>query len=97
MSDSHNNEQTTSRWLSANQIRKQQGCSYKFVIQAMNSGELPFEQRGRVRKSRDIDVIEWEEKRLANQASKINRAPVQYNRPFRSIPHDWGMGAFYNG
>jgi hypothetical protein len=52
------------RWLTTEQIRKQQRCGRQTVLKAMDSGELPFEQRGRVRYARVVDVIRWEEKRL---------------------------------
>ena len=35
----------------------------------MLSGELPYEQRGRIRYARECDVIAWEQKRL-------NRGPA---------------------
>ena len=35
------------------------------VIAAMLSGELPFEQRGRIRYARVSDVVAWEDSRLA--------------------------------
>jgi len=34
------------------------------VMDAMNRGELPFEQRGRIRYARLSDVLLWEERRL---------------------------------
>ena len=52
------------RWLSAEQIRKQQRCRRAVVITAMESGALPFEQRGRVRYARVCDVQAWEQARL---------------------------------
>ena len=52
------------RWLSVNQIRKQQRCRRSAVIAAMESGALPFEQRGRVRYARVCDVQAWEQARL---------------------------------
>lgn len=38
------------------------------VIAAMESGELPFERRGRIRYARLSDVLLWEERRLAGEA-----------------------------
>lgn len=52
------------RWLSLNQIHKMQRCRREAVIEAMQRGELPFEQRGRIRYARLSDVIAWEERRL---------------------------------
>ncbi len=52
------------RWLSTEQIRKQQRMRRQTVITAMLAGELPYEQRGRIRYARDCDVRAWEEKRL---------------------------------
>lgn len=52
------------RWLSVNQIRRQQRMRREAVLAAMASGELPFEQRGRIRYARECDVIAWEQKRL---------------------------------
>ena len=53
-----------SRWLSVEQIRKQQRTRRERVIEAMELGELPYEQRGRIRYARECDVKAWEEKRL---------------------------------
>ena len=53
-----------SRWLSVEQIRKQQRCRRSVVITAMDSGELPYEQRGRIRYARICDVQAWEQARL---------------------------------
>ena len=52
------------RWLSVNQIRKEQRMRRETVLAAMLSGELPFEQRGRIRYARITDVRAWETKRL---------------------------------
>ena len=52
------------RWLSVDQIRRLQRMRRETVIEAMLSGELPFEQRGRIRYARLTDVIAWEERRL---------------------------------
>jgi len=53
-----------SRWLSLEQIRKQQRCRRSVVIAAMESGELPYERRGRIRYARVCDVEAWEQSRL---------------------------------
>lgn len=58
-------EQTFSRWLTVNEIRKMQRMRRETVLEAMESGELPFEQRGRIRYARLSDVLLWEERRLA--------------------------------
>lgn len=54
------------RWLSVEQIRKQQRMRRETVVAAMLSGELPYEQRGRIRYARMSDVKAWEERRLVN-------------------------------
>ncbi|HCT43820.1 MAG: hypothetical protein CMJ35_02420 [Phycisphaerae bacterium] len=59
------------RWLSVNQIRKMQRCRRETVKLAMDSGELPFEQRGRIRYSRLSDVIRWEERRLQPDSEPV--------------------------
>lgn len=58
-----------SRWLSLEQIRKQQRMRRDRVIEAMESGELPYEQRGRIRYARECDVQAWEETRLRRSPS----------------------------
>lgn len=60
-------QQAASVWLSVEQIRKQQRMRRERVIEAMESGELPYERRGRIRYARLSDVIAWEERRLRNQ------------------------------
>ena len=52
------------RWLTVNQIRKQQRMGRETVVAAMLNGELPYEQRGRIRYARVTDVEAWEERRL---------------------------------
>ena len=52
-------------WLSVNQIRKMQRMRRETVVAAMESGELPFERRGRIRYARLADVQLWEQKRLS--------------------------------
>ncbi len=53
------------RWMTVDQIRKMQRMRREGVLEAMLSGELPFEQRGRIRYARLSDVLAWEERRLA--------------------------------
>jgi len=60
------------RWLSVDQIRKMQRMRREAVLEAMLSGELPFEQRGRIRYARLTDVIAWEERRLARQDEPLS-------------------------
>lgn len=52
------------RWLSVNQIRQMQRGRRETVKLAVDIGELPFEQRGRIRYARLFDVIRGEERRL---------------------------------
>jgi hypothetical protein len=59
------------RWLSLNQIHKMQRCRRETVIEAMQRGELPFEQRGRIRYARLSDVIAWEERRLRPDVERV--------------------------
>ena len=59
------------RWLSVNQIRIMQRCRRETVKLAMDNGELPFEQRGRIRYARLSDVIRWEERRLQPDAETV--------------------------
>lgn len=59
------------RWLSVDQIRKMQRMRRETVLEAMLSGELPFEQRGRIRYARLSDVLAWEERRLARDAEPL--------------------------
>ncbi len=55
------------RWLSVEQVRKMQRMRRETVINAMLSGELPYEQRGRIRYIRLSDVLAWEERRTRRQ------------------------------
>jgi len=41
------------------------------VVEAMLSGELPYEQRGRIRYARLTDVLAWEERRLARDEQPL--------------------------
>ncbi len=52
-------------WLSVEQIRKQQRMRRETVITAMLAGDLPYEQRGRIRYARVSDVEAWEQSRVA--------------------------------
>lgn len=61
-----------SHWLSLEQIRKMQRMRRETVIAAMESGELPYERRGRIRYARLSDVLLWEERRLAGEAPPSN-------------------------
>lgn len=60
-------------WLSVNQIRKMQRMRRERVIEAMDSGELPYEQRGRIRYARVCDVEAWELARLERTAHTPSR------------------------
>ncbi len=61
------------RWLSLEQIRKMQRMRRQTVVAAMESGELPYERRGRIRYARLSDVLLWEERRLAGEAPPSTR------------------------
>ncbi len=52
------------RWLTVEDIRKQQRIRRQAVVAAMLGGQLPYEQRGRIRYARCCDVQKWEESRL---------------------------------
>lgn len=52
-------------WLTVNQIRKMQRMRRETVIAAMESGDLPYERRGRIRYARLADVQLWEQRRLS--------------------------------
>ncbi len=62
------------RWLTVDQIRKMQRMRREAVLDAMQSGELPYEQRGRIRYARLTDVLEWEQRRLTKpeQPSRLS-------------------------
>jgi hypothetical protein len=60
-------------WLSVEQIRIMQRMRRQTVIDAMESGELPFEKRGRVRYARLSDVLAWEERRLSHTTLESKR------------------------
>ncbi len=59
------------RWLTVDQIRKMQRMRRERVVEAMLSGELPYEQRGRIRYARLPDVLAWEERRLAPEEQPL--------------------------
>jgi len=61
------------RWLSVEEIRKMQRMRRSTVIEAMQSGELPFEQRGRIRYARLSDILAWEERRIAKVSAVTTR------------------------
>ncbi len=58
------NSQPPVRWLSVEQIRKQQRMRRETFVAAMLAGELPYEQRRRIRYARVSDVEAWEDRRL---------------------------------
>lgn len=62
-----------SHWLSVNQIRKMQRMRRTTVLEAMDCGDLPYEQRGRIRYARLSDVLLWEERRLAGVTTPSTR------------------------
>jgi len=62
------------RWLSVEQIRKMERMRRETVLEAMRSGELPFEQRGRIRYARLSDVLAWEERRLCGDTTPSRRS-----------------------
>ena len=55
------------RWLTVEDIRKQQRMRRDAVVAAMLAGELPFEQRGRIRYARITDVQAWEDSRIRRE------------------------------
>ena len=57
------------RWLTVEDIRKQQRMRRNAVVAAMLAGELPYEQRGRIRYARITDVEAWENSRLGREKS----------------------------
>ncbi|MGA2498779.1 MAG: helix-turn-helix domain-containing protein [Tepidisphaeraceae bacterium] len=57
-------ESVLPRWLSVEQVRKMQRMRRETVLDAIRSGELPFERRGRICYIRLSDVLAWEERRL---------------------------------
>lgn len=83
--DSHHPSNPTSNdaakmlWLTVEDIRKMQRMRRSTVIEAMNNGNLPYEQRGRIRYARLCDVIKWEENRIAY---KTNNAQTEIDSDF---------------
>lgn len=67
--DNHQSKQQTDlpRWLTVDQIRRLQRMRREEVLRAMDSGELRFEQRGRIRYSLFSDVLSWEQSRLSTK------------------------------
>jgi hypothetical protein len=61
------------QWLTVEQIRKMQRMRRGCVIEAMESGELPHERRGRIRYARLSDVLAWEERRLTHTYTPSTR------------------------
>ena len=66
-------EPAFAHWLSVEQIRKMQRMRRRTVIAAMESGELPFERRNKIRYARLSDVLLWEEKRLTQPSAPSKR------------------------
>ena len=62
-----------SHWLSLDQIRRMQRMRRETVLAAMESGELPYERRGRIRYARLSDVLVWEERRLTQPVPPSRR------------------------
>ncbi len=60
-------------WLSLEQIRKMQRMRRSTVRDAMDRGELPYEQRGRIRYARLSDVLLWEQRRLVGVCTATRR------------------------
>ncbi len=69
--DGSMNREQSARWLSVEQIRKQQRMRRKTVITAMLTGALPYEQRGRIRYARVSDVEAWEHSRVARSGESL--------------------------
>jgi hypothetical protein len=63
-------------WLTTEQIRKRERMRRTAVIAAMDAGDLPYEQRGRVRYARDVDVDKWEQSRLRNPTSTCTTVKI---------------------
>lgn len=58
------------RWLSLHQVMKLQRMRRETILAAIAAGELPCEQRGRIRYIRLSDMQAWEERRLKPGAPK---------------------------
>ncbi len=57
-----NPQPQASVWLTAEQIRKQQRMRRERVIEAMESADLPYASRGRIRYARLTDLLACEER-----------------------------------
>jgi len=73
------------RWLTVEQIRKMQRMRRTTVVAAMLSGELPFEQRGRIRYARLTDVLIWEERRIAKNIPKPSTPTSLIHDDFKDL------------
>ncbi|MCH8823222.1 MAG: hypothetical protein IH984_06900 [Planctomycetes bacterium] len=62
-----------SKWLTVEQIRKRLRMRRERVIEAMESGKLPYDKRGRVRYARECDVEAWEQSRLKKAPDAVRR------------------------
>ena len=65
------------RWVSCEEIRKMEHCRRQRVIDAMDSGELPYELRGRARYSRMDHVEKWELDRLRATGKRTNSIKIR--------------------
>jgi hypothetical protein len=64
------------RWLTVEEIRKQQRMRRNAVVAAMLAGELPYEQRGRIRYARITDIQAWEESRISRESKSTKHLLV---------------------
>ena len=64
------------RWLTVEEIRKQQRMRRDAVVAAMLAGELPYEQRGRIRYARITDIQAWEESRISRESKSTKQLLV---------------------
>ena len=64
------------RWLTVEEIRKQQRMRRNAVVAAMLAGELPYEQRGRIRYARITDIQAWEESRISRESKSTKQLLV---------------------
>jgi len=74
----------TARWLSVEQIRKQQRMRRETVVAAMLRGDLPFEQRGRIRYARVSDIEAWERSRISRASEPT---PVLIHPDLAELSH----------
>ena len=63
------------QWLTVEGIRKRLRCRRQRVIAAMDSGQLKFEQRGRIRYSPEWAVQEWE-RSLVKSTDKVRTLTI---------------------